>query len=231
MDNIFGIGLPELFFIAILALIILGPERLPSTFRQIARYWGYMRNLGRELTSQFSEEFKALEDLNPRKLLNEMADEELAKEAKAKPPTTKPATNTTASTKPPATKSTTTTSSTASKPASSTASSTANKSTTTAKKTTTKPTPAAGQKANTGTDKPATESAAASTTGAENTILPPPQEEASAPSTTTNGDAPQLPKDSPALPPAEDAKTEPQMMISVAPASLNGNADSAEKEA
>lgn len=83
MDSILGIGLPELIFIAILALIFLGPERLPGTLRQIARAWGYARNLGRELTAQFSEEFKDLEDLNPRKLLNDLADEELAKDLKS----------------------------------------------------------------------------------------------------------------------------------------------------
>ncbi len=92
MDSIFGIGLPELFFIAVIALVILGPERLPGTFREIAKYWGYLRNLSLELTSQFSEEFKALEELNPKKLLNEIADEEMAKEAKGKGTTAKPAT-------------------------------------------------------------------------------------------------------------------------------------------
>ena len=30
MDGIFGIGPLELFFIAIIALIVLGPERLPN---------------------------------------------------------------------------------------------------------------------------------------------------------------------------------------------------------
>jgi sec-independent protein translocase protein TatB len=83
MDSFLGIGLPELIFIAVLALIFLGPERLPETLRQIAKAWGYVRNLGRELTAQFSEEFKDLEDLNPRKLLNDLADEELAKDLKS----------------------------------------------------------------------------------------------------------------------------------------------------
>jgi sec-independent protein translocase protein TatB len=227
MDNIFGIGLPELFFIAILALIILGPERLPSTLRQLARYWGYMRNLGRELTSQFSEEFKALEDLNPRKILNEMADEEMAKETKARPTTTavtKPATtNTTANAKPAATKSTTT-GATASKPTTTTASTTVKKPTTPATKTTNKPTTAAGQKANTGKDKPATEPAVDAANTAENKILPPSPDEASTPPVNPNGDLP-----SPS--PAEEAKTEPQLMMSPVPASLNGNADPAENEA
>src|SRR4051794_1280517 len=80
--SFFGIGLPELIFIAILALIVLGPERLPSTMREIAKMWGYVRNLSRELTSQFGDEFKALEDINPQKLMREMV-ESAEKEAKA----------------------------------------------------------------------------------------------------------------------------------------------------
>jgi len=70
--SFFGIGLPELFFIAIIALIVLGPERLPGTLREIAKMWGYVRNLSRELTSQFGDEFKVLEDMNPQKMVREM---------------------------------------------------------------------------------------------------------------------------------------------------------------
>jgi len=80
--SFFGIGLPELIFIAIIALIVLGPERLPSTLREIAKVWGYVRNLTRELTSQFGDELKALDDINPQKLMREMvnsAEEEARK--------------------------------------------------------------------------------------------------------------------------------------------------------
>lgn len=72
--SFFGIGLPELIFIAIIALIVLGPERLPGTMREIAKMWGYVRNLTRELTSQFGDELKALDDINPQKLMREMID-------------------------------------------------------------------------------------------------------------------------------------------------------------
>lgn len=81
MDSFFGIGLAELFFIAVIALVVLGPKRLPETIRQIARAWGYVRNLSRELMAQFNEEFKALEEMNPRALLKELADE-VEREAK-----------------------------------------------------------------------------------------------------------------------------------------------------
>ena len=82
--SFFGIGLPELIFIAIIALIVLGPERLPATMREIAKMWGYVRNLTRELTSQFGDELKALDDINPQKLMREMidsAEEEARKKA------------------------------------------------------------------------------------------------------------------------------------------------------
>ena len=72
--SFFGIGLPELLFIVVIALIVLGPERLPSTMREIAKMWGYVRNLSRELTSQFGDELKALDDINPQKLMREMVE-------------------------------------------------------------------------------------------------------------------------------------------------------------
>lgn len=216
MDNIFGIGLPELFFIAILALIILGPERLPSTLRQIARYWGYARNLGRELTSQFSEEFKALEDLNPRKILNEMADEELAKDNQTKTSTTTPkpaATNisktTNANAKPTTTKPTT---STATKPA-----------------TATKNTPAksAPKPASNG-DKGASTKGDQAARAGEQTILPPKDESiGSGPNPNENT---ATVEDAPAVPSVEETSAEPHLIVSAA-ASLNGAVDAAEKAA
>jgi len=80
--SFFGIGIPELIFIAIIALIVLGPERLPGTLREIAKMWGYVRNLTNELTSQFGDELKALDDINPQKIMREMvnsAEEEARK--------------------------------------------------------------------------------------------------------------------------------------------------------
>lgn len=74
MDGIFGIGPLELLFIAILALIVLGPERLPGVMREIAKYIRQFRRVGSELTEQFSEELKVLDEINPRKILNEMTD-------------------------------------------------------------------------------------------------------------------------------------------------------------
>ena len=72
MNSIFGIGPLELFFIAIIALVILGPERLPGVIREGMKYYRMLRNMSGDLTSQFSEELKALDEINPQKIMNEM---------------------------------------------------------------------------------------------------------------------------------------------------------------
>jgi len=98
MDGFFGIGIQELILIAIVALIVLGPERLPATFREIAKFIRQARNLTRDFTQQFGDDFKALEDLDPRRMLQQaiesIDEEEQAKESAAKGKTTtgKPAT-------------------------------------------------------------------------------------------------------------------------------------------
>lgn len=110
MDGFFGIGFGELVLIAIVALIVLGPERLPGAFREVAKFIRMLRNLSREFTDQFGDEFKALEDLDPRRMLqdaiNDIDEEEKAKEESTKatnkkptPKTTKPAANKTGTTK------------------------------------------------------------------------------------------------------------------------------------
>ncbi|MBV7328880.1 Sec-independent protein translocase protein TatB [Chloroflexi bacterium TSY] len=73
MDSfaLFGVGVPELFLIAIIALIILGPERLPQTLRQVAGFIRQLRIIANELTSQFGEELEVLDEMNPRKILEE----------------------------------------------------------------------------------------------------------------------------------------------------------------
>lgn len=108
MDSFFGIGIGELFFIAIIALIVLGPERLPGAIREVAKWSRTIRNLSSELTSQFSEEMKAFDDINPQKILRELTEEPTeqinkATGAAATKPAAKPATTTA---KPPVAKTT-----------------------------------------------------------------------------------------------------------------------------
>jgi sec-independent protein translocase protein TatB len=74
MDSFFGIGVMELFLIAIIALIVLGPERLPGAMRAIAGFMRQLREMSNEFTSQFSEEIKMLEEMDPRRIVSDALD-------------------------------------------------------------------------------------------------------------------------------------------------------------
>lgn len=91
MDSFFGIGLFELVMIAVVALIVLGPERLPGAMREVAKWMRQLRNLSSEFQSQFSEEFKMLDELNPRRIINEAIDPNATPGASARPGTGQPA--------------------------------------------------------------------------------------------------------------------------------------------
>ena len=76
----FNIGIGELALVALLALIILGPERLPPLMRQLGEYAHDLRAIVNDLNKQFAEELKPIkeirslvDDLNPvRQLGNAM---------------------------------------------------------------------------------------------------------------------------------------------------------------
>lgn len=112
MDGFFGIGLPELFMIVVIALIVLGPERLPGTIREVAKFIKQFRAVTSELMSQFGDEFKEFQDLDPRRILNEMTDPTKPDDKSKAAPTIKPATNTISK---PATTTTTSTAASAAK--------------------------------------------------------------------------------------------------------------------
>lgn len=99
MDSFFGIGLMELFLIAVIALIVLGPERLPGAMRSVANFMRQIRELSSEFTSQFSEEIKMLEEMDPRRMINEVLDPSKPTSSStkpaAKPTTSNPATKST----------------------------------------------------------------------------------------------------------------------------------------
>lgn len=66
--RVFDIGVPELAVIAIVALVVLGPERLPEVMKQAGKWYRQAMNLRAELMSQvadaqrtFREEMEAVE--------------------------------------------------------------------------------------------------------------------------------------------------------------------------
>ena len=57
--DLFGIGLPELFLVLLLALVVIGPERLPEVASQIGRTVADLKRQANQLTSEFQS---SLED-------------------------------------------------------------------------------------------------------------------------------------------------------------------------
>ena len=67
--NFLGIGLPELMFIVILGLVVLGPDRLPTVAKDLIRAFFRIRNLSKDLTGQLEAElgFDELKELRELK--------------------------------------------------------------------------------------------------------------------------------------------------------------------
>ena len=66
----FGIGLPELVVILAVALIVLGPQRLPEVARMLGRAYGQLRRASEEFQQTIRQDLTALErqeDVNHNK--------------------------------------------------------------------------------------------------------------------------------------------------------------------
>lgn len=59
----FNIGLGEMLFIAILALIALGPERLPKLMRQLGDIAYQVRTVVQQFNSQFADELRPIREI------------------------------------------------------------------------------------------------------------------------------------------------------------------------
>jgi Tat protein translocase TatB subunit len=56
-----GIGLPELLVILILALLVVGPQRLPEMAAQLAKFVRTFRRYSQRITREFNETMQELE--------------------------------------------------------------------------------------------------------------------------------------------------------------------------
>ncbi len=61
--NLFGIGPMELIFVLIIALVVMGPERLPQAAREMAKMMAYIREIYSEIMSTLTKEFGDMEEL------------------------------------------------------------------------------------------------------------------------------------------------------------------------
>ncbi|MDX1616003.1 MAG: twin-arginine translocase TatA/TatE family subunit [Candidatus Promineifilaceae bacterium] len=92
MDSIFGIGLPELIVILILASLVMGPHRIRQVARTLGRVSAQLQGISRQFARQLNAELDALDDgelrdsmTDLRELQREVADlrRELGKSGKA----------------------------------------------------------------------------------------------------------------------------------------------------
>ena len=57
----FGVGFPELVVILAVALIVLGPQRLPEVARMVGRAYGQLRRASEEFQNTIRQDLAALE--------------------------------------------------------------------------------------------------------------------------------------------------------------------------
>jgi len=74
----FGIGFPELLLIAVIALVVIGPKRLPDLARALGRGFAEFRRATEELKQSFEEETRVARAKELR--------EKLLAEGKIRPP-------------------------------------------------------------------------------------------------------------------------------------------------
>ncbi len=72
MDSIFGIGVPELVIILLLAGLVLGPQRIRQAAYTLGRITAQLQRVSREFTRQLNAELDSLEDGSIRDTMNDV---------------------------------------------------------------------------------------------------------------------------------------------------------------
>ncbi len=89
----FGIGPLELVVIAVVALIAVGPERLPHLMRQIGKYFVHVRRYSSSIRNEINEVMRSAENeirMEEARKLREEIQKELRDAGKPLPPAEEP---------------------------------------------------------------------------------------------------------------------------------------------
>jgi len=60
--NIFGVGLPEMALITIVALLVFGPKKLPEIGRSVAKTMRSFQDASKEFENEFKKEAQKIEE-------------------------------------------------------------------------------------------------------------------------------------------------------------------------
>ncbi|MEO1670588.1 MAG: TatA/E family twin arginine-targeting protein translocase [Cyanobacteria bacterium J06631_2] len=86
--NIFGIGLPEMALITIVALLVFGPKKLPEIGRSVAKTLRSFQDASKEFENEFKKEAASIEKSISMNAKLEAAGEPKQSEAKEPSATT-----------------------------------------------------------------------------------------------------------------------------------------------
>ena len=64
MDSFFGIGIPELIVILVIAGLVMGPQRIQQVARTLGKWTTQLRQVSRQFTAQLNQELDALDENN-----------------------------------------------------------------------------------------------------------------------------------------------------------------------
>ncbi|MDJ0702994.1 MAG: TatA/E family twin arginine-targeting protein translocase [Leptolyngbyaceae cyanobacterium MO_188.B28] len=95
--NVFGVGLPEMILIMVLALLVFGPKKLPEIGRSLGKAIRGFQEASKEFETEFKREAERIEksvaepmkaslENPPQKALSPQTDSEMKSEAAAEEP-------------------------------------------------------------------------------------------------------------------------------------------------